>query len=541
MSAFTGTLRLARLALRRDRVQLPLWLAGITLVLWANAASIPEFYRTGTELAAQASIEASNIVSLVFNGPALGATLGAVTLVESSFLLIVLVPLMTAMLVVRHTRQNEETGRAEMLGATVVGRHATLTAALLMAVATNVVLGLLLAATLIGADLPTSGALAAGASIAALGIAFAGIAAVTAQVSGSARGANGIATAVLAGAFVLRAIGDAIGHPAASGVEAVSGWPSWLSPLGWAHQVRPFDDNRWWVLLLPTALFLLLVGVAYVLTSHRDVGTGMLPVRPGPATAPRALLSPLGLAWRLQRGVLAGWAVGVGLMGVAMGVITDEADQILGASEQVEEVIAQIGGPGGLTDSFLAAMVRLFGIGIAGYAVQALLRARAEEASGHVEVVLAGSVSRSRWLLGHVTCAVLGTGALLLLAGLTTGLGYALVSGEGGRIGPIVGAALAQAPATLALAGFVVLAVVAVPRLASALAWAALAFCLVLGQIGELLDLPRAVMDLSPFTHAPAAPAEDVTAGPLVALGAVALALTAVSVALFRRRDLTAQ
>ena len=156
-------------------------------------------------------------------------------------------------------------------------------------------------------------------------------------------------------------------------------------------------------------------------------------------------------------------------------------------------------------------------------------------------MVLAGSVSRSRWLFSHVTCAVLGTGALLLLAGLTTGLGYALVSGEGGKVGPIVGAALAQVPATLALAGFVVLAVVAVPRWASALAWAALAFCLVLGQIGELLELPQAVMDLSPFTHAPTAPAEDVTAGPLVVLGAVALAFTAVSVALFRRRDLTAQ
>lgn len=541
MSAFTGTLRLARLALRRDRVQLPIWLLGITLVLWANAESIPQVYRNSTELAAQASFEASNIVSLVFNGPALGATVGAVTLVESSFLLIVLAPLMSAMLVVRHTRQNEETGRAEMIGATVVGRYASLTAALLVAVAANAVLALLLAAALIGGDLPAGGALAAGASTAAAGIAFAGIAAVAAQIWESARGANGMAGAVLAGAFVLRAIGDAIGHPTAGGVEAVSGWPSWLSPLGWAQQVRPFDENLWWVLLLPATLFVLLVGVAYRLTNHRDVGTGMLPVRPGPAAASRALLSPLGLAWRLQRGVLAGWAIGVGIMGLTMGIMADEADQIVAASDQVEEVIESLGGAGALTDTFLAAMIGLFGIGVAGYTLQALLRVRAEEASGHVEPVLAAAVGRSRWLLSHVTCAVLGTAALLLLAGVSTGLGYALVSGDNGKVGPVIGATLAQAPATLALAGFVILAIAALPRWAAALAWAALTICLVIGWIGDLLKLPQMVMNVSPFTHIPPAPAADLTAGPLLALGAVALILTVAGVAQFRRRDLITQ
>jgi ABC-2 type transport system permease protein len=41
----------------------------------------------------------------------------------------------------------------------------------------------------------------------------------------------------------VRAIGDAGPH-----------WLSWLSPLGWMQQLRPFADERWWVLLLAVAL-----------------------------------------------------------------------------------------------------------------------------------------------------------------------------------------------------------------------------------------------------------------------------------------------
>jgi ABC-2 type transport system permease protein len=76
-----------------------------------------------------------------------------------------------------------------------------------------------------------------------------------------------------------------------------------------------------------------------------------------------------------------------------------------------------------------------------------------------------------------------------------------------------------------------------VPR-AVGIAWAALAFCFVLGWLGGLLDPPRWVDALSPFWHTPAVPVDAVTlATPLVIL-VVALALIGLGVAGFRRRDL---
>jgi len=280
------------------------------------------------------------------------------------------------------------------------------------------------------------------------------------------------------------------------------------------------------------------VWTAYRLTDHRDVGTGMMPVRRGPAVAARTLLSPLGLAWRLQRGVLLGWSVGVAIMAVTMGPLGREAEELLATSDELKEYFAQIGGGGAaLLDAFFAAVMGMFGIVIAGYTVQALLRIRAEE-TGPLEAVLATAVSRPRWMLGHILCAVAGTAALLLLTGAGVGVSYGLASGETGRTGELIVAALAQLPATLAVAGAVVAILGVLPRRAIALSWSILIACLLISQLGPVLELPQPVMNVSPFSHVPYLPVADLAVTPLVALLAVAAALTGLGIGAFRRRDL---
>ena len=70
-------------------------------------------------------------------------------------------------------------------------------------------------------------------------------------------------------------------------------------------------------------------------------------------------------------------------------------------------------------------------------------------------------------------------------------------------------------------------------------AWAALVVALLLGQLGELLQLPRWVMDVSPFTHVPQVPVAELSWPPLIALTLVAAALMAAGVAGFTRRDVS--
>ena len=539
---FTGTLRLARLALRRDRVQLPIWVGAMAALLFANVTAITENYTTEAARMSAARLLAVNPATLVLRGPVPNTSTGALVINDALWILGVLAALMSILAVVRHTRQNEETGRAEMVGAAPVGRHAGLAAALIVTVGANIVLALFLALVLIVNGLPTEGALAAGSAIGAIGIAFAGVAAIAAQLSESAGGASGLAGAILVVTFLLRGVGDSLGELQAGGVTVESAWPSWLSPLGWAQRMSAFGENNWWVLGLFAALFVAAVGVAFVLTGRRDFGLGMIPARRGPAIAARSLLSPLGLAWRLQRGTLLSWAIGMVVAGALFGSVGKQAQDLLKDNPQFAETLSRLGGSGAsFVDSFFAAMLGIMGAISAAYALQALLRLHAEESGGRLEPVLATAVSRPRWMLSHVIIAVIGVISLMLLLGLSTGATYVLVTGESwSRAVALTGAALVQVPAVLVLVGFVIAAFGLLPRWAVALAWAGLALSMVLGPLGEILGLPQWAMDLSPFSHLPAAPAEWITATPIVSLLGIAGALIAAGLVFFRRRDLAA-
>ncbi|HEU4540903.1 MAG TPA: ABC transporter permease [Jiangellaceae bacterium] len=540
MTAFTGTWRLVRLALRRDRIQLPIWIGGLTLLTWSLVPSIIGFYPTERERVEFAISSANSPVVLMTNGLVSGTSIGAIVAAQGLLTLAIGAAFMSTLAVVRHTRQNEETGRAELVGAGIVGRHASLTAALVVVVGANVVLGLLTTLVLIGNDLPATGSFAMGAGVGATGVAFGAIAAVLAQVFEGARATNGMAAGAIGIAFVLRAAGDAMGQVVDGGIRVESLWLSWLSPIGWAAQLRPYDYDNFWILGIFAAAFVGLVGLAFELTQHRDVGAGMRATRPGPAYAPQGLLSPLGLAWRLQRAVLVGWIIAMAVLGASYGGVGNEIEDFVTDSQTTEDIFADFGSAGAsLTDNYFAAILAMLGIMAAGYTVQALLRMRSEEVGGTAESVLATAVSRPRWMASHIAIAVVGTAVILAAAGVGAGLTYGLIIGDAGeQMARMMQAAVVQVPAALVLAGFVIAVFGLLPRIAVALAWGVFTLFLVVSFLGPTLGLSQWVLNLSPFSHLPAAPVEDVSALPLALLLAVAASLAALGVAAFRRRDL---
>ncbi len=538
-SQLTATARLLRLAARRDRILLPVWVLSLGLVLLASVASIVGLYGTETERVQYAVAVAPSVVARAFEGPIFGTSLGAILMTETFGMLAVLVAIMSLQAVVRHTRLEEETGRAELVGSAVVGRHAPLTAAMLLTFAANLVVGALAVLILLAYDLPVAGSLLAGLLLMSVGWSFAGVAAITAQVSASARGANGLAGAVVGVAYFLRAVGDGLGEVAASRVEVISAWPSWLSPIGWGQQGRAFAGERWWVLALFAALVVVTVAVAFAMTRHRDSGIGMRPVRAGPASASAALRSPLGLAWRLQHGSVLWWSVGLAIAAAVFGAIGEEVDAFLETSDELAELFAQLGGSEVLVDLFIVFLMGLLAVAVGAFAVQGVLRLRSEELTGRVEPLLSTAVARTRWMASHLTVVALGSIGMLLAVGLAGGTAYGLVTGEwSGRFGDWVLAAMLGVPAVWALAALVVAAVGLLPRWAVAIGWSALGISLVMGQLGALFDLPQWVLNISPFTHVPAFPAEELEWLPPVLLLVVAAGLTTIGLVALRRRDL---
>ncbi|MFC4531984.1 ABC transporter permease [Sphaerisporangium dianthi] len=532
MKELTGAGKLVRLILRRDRWLLPIWVLVLGLIPISYVASFEELFPTAAARQAYAGASGHNGAFVVLYGPLYGSSLAELVAWRAGFLPIV-IGLFSILTVIRHTRTEEEAGRRELLGSTVVGRHAGLAAALVTVFFANLVLGVLLAAGVIGQGLPAGGSWAFGLGFAAAGWVYAAVAAVAAQLTSGAGSARGIAIGVLGATYVFRVAGDLSGLSDARALE----WASWLSPIGWAHRVRAYAGETWWPLALAAVAAALLVAASVVLSARRDIGAGLLPPRLGPASAGPWLRSPLALAWRLHRTLLAGWVAGILALGLIMGYLGAGIGDLVRDNRELRDVFLRLGGVNGLVDSYFAGTLGLFGLMAAGYSIQATLRLREEEAAGRAEPVLSTAIGKVRWAAGHLAFSLLGPAVVLAVAGLAMGLTHGLNTGDIGRELPrILAGAMVQLPAVWVLGAVAVLLFGLLPRFA-AVSWGALVLCLLFGLVGPALRLDQWLLDISPFTHLPKLPGGEMSPAPLLWLAAIALALAAAGLAALRRRD----
>jgi ABC-2 type transport system permease protein len=180
----------------------------------------------------------------------------------------------------------------------------------------------------------------------------------------------------------------------------------------------------------------------------------------------------------------------------------------------------------------------LFALAAGGYLIQGVLRIRAEENEMRAEPILAGPVSRWGWAWPHLLVAAGGAALLLAAVGLAAGLTHGLRVGDvGGQLPKLLGTALLQLPAAWTLGGLAFALTGMLPRF-TAIAWALFAAFVLVGYVGELLNLPDAALDVSPFRHTPRFPITDISVTPLVILGAVAAALGWLGYVGLRRRDI---
>ena len=526
MSALAGTAELVRLNLRRDRIVIAVCVVAFVALALVTTSSLDRLYPTRADRASLAATIVDNpAISAVRGSPRELETLGGLVTFQIGVLFSVFVALISLLLVVRHTRGDEEAGRTELVLSTATGRYAPTTAALLVVAGADLLIAAGVTLGLIAYGLPMTGSLGLGAWFGAVGLVFAAVAAVSAQLSPNARTANGIALSALGASYGLRAGGDA-------GADALS----WLSPIGWAQQSRPFAGERWWPLAGLLVMAIALVALAYQLLARRDHGAGLLPERPGPPNAAPALRSPLGLAVRLQRGTVIGWAVGLSLLGVVYGAVAKGVEDLLEGNDQLREVLARVAGVD-LVDSFYASSLLILALIGTGFTIQATLRARGEETAGRAAVVLATPTSRASFGGSHLAVALAGSAVLLAAGGIGEGIGVVISTGDVGELPRLIGASFAHLPAMWVLGGVAALVYGLAPR-AVVLAWGAFALCFFVGLFGELLDVPRWLMDVSPFSHIPQVPAADLTVTPIIVLTLIAAVLVAAGLAAFGRRDL---
>ena len=262
------------------------------------------------------------------------------------------------------------------------------------------------------------------------------------------------------------------------------------------------------------------------LESSRQYDDGVIPSS-GEHPNARTVRGVFGLHLTLQRGQTIGWAVGLFLSGLAFGSMTKSLLDAAEENELLQRVLAQQG-----TDGVYTTLTQFLAAAATAYVVSAVLRVYNDEESGLGEAVLAGAVSRWRWLMTAVLAAVVGSTVAMLFAGVGMGLGAGSTVGEPQTIWRLTLAGFAFVPAMATMGG---VAALAVALRHPWIAWLAVTFVIISLYLGALLRLPQWLLDVSPVgqTKAPT----EYSAVALTAMVVAAVALTLVAGAIYRRRD----
>lgn len=507
MSTLTGASALLRQNLRRDRIIAPVWMLVMVVFAVASAAATPSLFKTeADQLRLAASLDQQPALRALY-GPILDPhAVGELAMSKMTVLYALFAAVLFVILVRRHTRIEEESGRAELMGSTVVGRDAPAAAAVIECLGLAVILGVLVAVADIAGGLDVAGSCWFGITWIGTGWVATATSVLACQLSASARTCAAIAAGLLGGAYVVRALGD--------GFRAT--WLSWLSPFGWNTQLRAWSDPRGWVALLYVALTAALLLAGRVLRGRRDLGGGLLAARPGRPAGARWLASPLGLSLRVHRTMLLLWTVAVGGLGVAFGAMAPGLDDLIRSVGGGQELIDRLGG------AMIAAVLSVVAMVITCYGITVVTHAAGDETGDRAELVLTTGASRAGWFGATALTALGGSAWLLLVTGAGLWLGY----GAAGGADPAASlpAAVAWMPAVLLVVTLALLAWSRRPGWAVA-GWAVLAVFLLLTLVGELLNLPDWLVRLSPYSAVPQYPVQAWRWPPeLVLLGLTALA-----------------
>lgn len=529
---------LLRHRIRRDRVQIPLWLASIAALVLFSSLALGETFGGLEERTMLVRLATANPSILLLRGAPQGAGPDALLIFTILAFLGVLVGLMNAFLAVRHLRAEEESGRADLVSSTPAARAFPALATLVYGLLVNGVLALAVTGCLLIAGQAITGSLVAGLALAGVGVTFLAVGGVASELMPSARAANGLAGGAVLLSYLVRGIGDAFGTVSADGLSVESAWPVWLSPIGWAQQTHPFTANDLAPLLLHAGFAAALAAAAAVVMTQRDTGASVLANSAGRPGARRTLAGPFGLAWRLQWPAIVAWCLAGAVFGVVGGSLgTALADADIAGSPIAEQLARLARGGGTLTEAFIGVIFTIVGVLAAASAIQAMVRLRQEEALVGGELVLATPVSRLRWAGAYLLVGVIAIVLVLAAAAAASAVTAVSVGAPEGSVSDIALAATAQLPAALLFLGLVWVVWAVVPRLTPGLGWGLLALSVFLGLFGRLVGLPDWTAELSPFSHTPVPAGEDTDWSGGIGMLVLALASAAAASVLLGRRD----
>jgi len=492
-------------------------------------------------------------------------TMGALYTLMMLVFMGIAVGIMNIFLVVRHTRADEELGRYEVLRSLPVGRLANVNAAMLTAVKVNVIMAILFALSMwlgmniIDDPMGLGAALLWGATLGAVGLAFAAVAALFSQLSSNSRGALSYSFFAMGLFYFLRAGADM--NPGDMGFLA------FLSPLGLMSRTWVYINNVWWPVLVILGIAAIFTALAYWLCSTRDIDQGIIPARPGKANGGRLLKSAFGLNFRLLRTGLIAWIVVLFVTGLSYSTVLQDIDNFVAGNEFYRQLIL---GPTGVLDQIgiedmsteqiatqMNAVLNAAGFSIVqmfantiGFfmamiatvpVIMFILKAKSEEKAMRAELIFAAPTSKKKYLLGFVIIAFVS--AIVIQIAQAMGL-YSLAQSalENPADLPlrfVLESALVYIPAMWIMGGLTVLLVGLFPKQIG-FVWAYYAFSFIVMMFGRMMPQTEWLANLTPFGWVPQLPMDEINWLVMAVIAVAGIGLAAVGIFFYRRRDINA-
>lgn len=525
-----GTGSILKLIFRQDRFKIIVWLLSLIVVTIAAAYAYPDIYKTEEDRMG---------FILTMENPAMEAMIGpvyesgsypisAIFAHEMLLFTVIAVAIMNILLIGRSTRTDEEDGRLEILQSLPIGRLSHIVAVMIEALVLNLLLAGLIGVGLSAINLEgmtTESSFLYGSIIGSTGFLFACITALFAQLAKTSRGAIGLSFSVLIISYMVRAIGDVSS-------EALS----LVSPLGWAVRTGVFIDNKWWPIGLTLTIGLIIAAIVFYLNTIRDLGAGFIPEMKGKTHASALLKSPLGFVFRMQRTNIISWAIGVFVLSAAFGAILGDLEEYYGDMELLQAFLA-MNPDFSLTEQFIAMLLGILSIFSAVPATMVVLKLKGEESKNRTEHFYSRAVSRTGIMASYCFTAVLVSMIMQFLLAIGLWSTSSSFIGDTLTLGKAISSAFAYLPAIWVLIGMATLLTGILPK-ATSFIWMYFAFCFIVIYLGELLNFPDWLSNLSSFTHVPQLLVEDGDILSLSVMTIVAIIIGLIGFIWYRKRDI---
>jgi ABC-2 type transport system permease protein len=429
----------------------------------------------------------------------------------------------------RITRGEEDAGRWDVLLAGRVTLRTAVTRHVGAVMAVTLAAGAAVSAVLMLAGTQPAGALIHGAGLGLLGLSFAAVAGLTAQIFPARAPATGTAVAVLGIGLLMRMVGDGITELA---------WLRWLSPFGLLALSSPYHQDRILPLLILLGATVLVIAATVVAAGRRDVRGGLVAASAGRQPRLRLLSTVETFAVRRLLRPLTGWAIGIGayylLIGMTAVSITDFlADNPALADQATHAGFADIGA----IEGFTATLFAILALPVGGFTAVRMAAFIAAETDRRLTMLTAQPVSRLRLLGAELSATTAGAVALLTTAGVATWSGVAAVGGDLGLLAALRGAwnTLPIVLLSLAAAAF---AAGWIPRAVAVAGALPATGGFLLLVIAESVSTPDWTRNISPFAHLAPVPLTEADWSATMIMTGLAAAITVAAAIGYQRRDL---